>query len=307
MNLRHEPEKIAVAISTTGDDHRMRFLETSVRGWRRALSAIDPTAPIFVTVDGTAEKAVAVRERLSPLDENTAVLRVGQRKDGASRDGRLGVAVNKNTGLSLMMGTSREHFFLSDDDTYPLSCAALIDHIDAPLVHSMVCWGKHRKPSVHHMNGVRYAEWSWPRGVMLYVERGVVGLVGGMIEEFGPGGHEHVEWSRRIHQSGLTPAPYCSPLSNITSTGALWSAEDRAKTGENTSRLLARRKAITSVRRKDSDWPRIQQIMADRDGDTSFVPYDAEQNARLSATLILSADAEEHERHASAEEPGSQK
>lgn len=180
----------AVAISTTGDAHRLGFLETCVEAWDKALS---PGDSLFVTVDGDAEDTRRVAERVHFWTES--VFQVGQFvNDSGLSTGtrRMGVAVNKNTGLELMMDNTRaDHLFLSDDDTWPLYSASLDKHTGSPLMHSLVCWGRGR--SLAPVDGA--AVWSWPRGVMMYTQRRVVETVGGMDERFGPGGHEHVELS----------------------------------------------------------------------------------------------------------------
>lgn len=279
----------AVAISTTGDEHRLAFLQSSAVHWCAALGRGDS---LFVTVDG--DEAAVERAYFAVEDITGSVFRVGQADPEfpfPTRDGRLGVAVNKNTGLELMMAnTGAEHLFLSDDDTYPLSADALDLHRGF-LPHSMVCWGKSRLASTDQ----RMASWTWPRGVVLYQTRRTVELVGGMIEAFGPGGHEHVEYSRRIHQSGLTPVEFPSPAAYANGEGnrrslgigarRFWHAEDMPRLGEPLGNLRLRKKGLTSVRRQDGDWAKIEKIMADRDGDTSPVPYTARENGRLSATL----------------------
>jgi hypothetical protein len=203
---------------------------------------------------------------------------------------REGVAVNKNTGLELMMDqTEARHLFLSDDDTWPLYAQSLDKHIDSPLRHSMVCWGASRltRSSKH------FAEWNWPRGVMLYVDRRVVTEVGGMDERFGPGGHEHAEWSMRIHNAGLSPVDFPSPSSyaergvagTATRAGALWHAEDMRRQGESTDDFASRKRSLTTIVRGDADWTRIHAIMDERKGDGSYVPFRAHDNGRASATL----------------------
>lgn len=278
---------IGVAISTTGDEHRLGFLETSVQHWWRALSPLGLPTTVFVTVDGDSEAF----ERVAALCTGFAeVARVGQPGRGGAkimevRDGRLGVATNKNTGIELLMGRGVEHLFLSDDDTWPIYSASVTKHIDMDLSHSMVCWGRKR------LTGARfgYATWNWPRGVMLYTHSDVIDRVGGMDERFGPGGHEHVEWSRRIHQAGITPAPFITPASYATRNGqgcaALWHCEDMPRPGEPLGNTRARRKHLTSVRRRDGDWEHIESIMRERDGNPEFVPFSAADNGRLSATL----------------------
>lgn len=278
--------RIGVAISTTGDPHRLGFLETSVAGWDAALPL---GASLFVTVDGDEAAVARVARVVSPY--TGSVYRVGQPtawwdSPFGIRDGRLGVAVNKNTGMELLMdNTNVAHLFLSDDDTAPRNSAALDEHILMDSPHSMVCWGRHRNP----VRREGYAEWSWPRGVVLYVRRSVLMTVGGMVEQFGPGGHEHVEWSRRIHEAGLTPSPFVSPARYANHNGmgaaALWKAEDMPRPGEPLGNLRKRKERNTSVKRREGDWKIIDSIMEGRQGSSDYVPFRAHANGRQSATL----------------------
>lgn len=273
-------ESIGAAISTTGEEHRLAFLETCVDHWKMALPI---GAPLFVTVDNTIEVTAEVVALLRGYE--VTIVRVGQPVGGAPYKGRCGVAANKNTGLEALMDAGLEHLFLSDDDTWPKCARAIYDHIDTPLAHSMLGWGAHRRPH----KTTNYCAWAWPRGAVLYVRREVVEKIGGMIEAFGQGGHEHVEWSRRIHQAGLTPVPFGSPVSNWNkrALGAsdLWHAEDMPKPREGMEALRRRRQSITTVKAEDHDWPHIAKMMKDKDRDTTFVPYQAEANGRLAATM----------------------
>lgn len=282
----------AVAISTTGDAHRLPLLAQSVKGW--ASTGIDR---MFVTVDGDEEAYWMV---VAAVGLRVNVYRVGQplpvalgRHIHEVREGRLGVAVNKNTGIELMMEmTDAEHLFLSDDDIWPLAPESLALHVDQPLDHSMVCWGYHR---LGWTSNGPWAEWDWPRGSALYVRRSVVHTVGGMVEAFGPGGHEHVEWSRRIHQRGITPALYPSPLEYAGEDAQhgqvamrardFWYSEDMPLPGEPIGNFRLRKNRITSVRRRGDDWKMIEEIMRRRDGITTPAPYRATDNHRGSATL----------------------
>lgn len=268
--------------------------------------ALPVGSPLFVTVDGDED---AYRRAVAAVGGLAAtVVRVGQPSDGWSggpfgvRDGRLGVAANKNTGIECMMNwlgespyPTVEHLFLSDDDSWPLSTDALTAHTSMGLPHSMVCWGMHRQQTVHWDGENHWAFWKWPRGSVLYVERSVIVRCGGMREEFGPGGHEHVEWSRRIHQTFATPGLYPSPGSyaDNRATGArrLWHCEDMQQKGEPLGNARIRRRRLTSVRRAPGDWEHIEKIMNEVDGDTSFVPFRAAGNGRLSATMTTTSPA----------------
>ena len=285
---------VGVAISTTGDPHRLDALARCAQAWDSVLANLTPAAELFVTVDG--DRDAVIRATSAVAEYANDVYQVGEplldsygrhTGDKYMRDGRFGVAVNKNTGIELLMDAGVEHLFLSDDDTWPHTHYAIKEHIAPEMPgHSMVCWGKHRLG----MKGKYTASWGWPRGVMLYASRSVVEKVGGMDERFGPGGHEHVEWSRRIHQHGFTPVPYPTPVIYAEDQGtrarAFWHAEDMRRPGEPLGDHRLRKSRFTSVRRQDGDWPAIEKIMAERDGDTSFVPYTARDNGRASATLF---------------------
>jgi hypothetical protein len=284
----------AVAISTTGHEHRLGFLETSVRQWDEALS---PGDSLFVTVDGSERDCANVAEVVKHW--TGSVFRVGRPAYSGDMDNnhRLGVAVNKNTGLELMMDRTRaDHLFLSDDDCGPRSSLALDKHTDLSrkysIGHSMVCWGAHRLlPTASE--GTPYARWSWPRGVMLYTHRTVVDIVGGMVEAFGAGGHEHAEWSRRIHQSGFTPAPYISPkvyemysiAGQAQRAERFWECQDMRKIGETSVNLGHRRKAISTLPQEARDYGNATAVMREMDGSTAFMPFRSHENGRASASL----------------------
>ncbi len=289
---------IGVAISTTGDIHRVEFLETCVKAWRKALPL---GSVIVVTVDGTDLETARVREVVDGSADGHVggnTIRVGQPARTANT--RQGVAVNKNTGIEYLMDAGVEHLFLCDDDTWPLFPQALDKHIDLvpfAIAHSMVCWGGSRLKRVINEPKVSYAEWLWPRGVMLYLHRTVVEAVGGMVEDFGPGGHEHAEYSQRISNAGYTRAPFITPASYATRTGkgasALWHCEDMRKPGEDQAQLGARRKAITTIKHTDRDWHHIDQIMRIMEGSSAFVSYRASENGRASATLCTNVTYQE--------------
>lgn len=254
----------------------MDLLVKSVEHWDAA-----GVSNLFVTVDGGPAAHQRVTRAVSPWCG--AVFRVG----GSSID-RLGVAANKNTGLELLMdNTGVDHLFLSDDDTWPLHDTALYLHtsIADHLPHSMLCWGPHRLAAQHPV----FAEWLWPRGCVLFMTREVVLQAGGMVEEFGVGGHEHVEYSARIARHGMSPEPFCSPpryaLDNAYGARALWHAEDMPLVGEAPMVNLMRRKRISSMNRPAEAEALNTTIMAERAGRTDFVPYRARENGRPSATL----------------------
>lgn len=176
-----------------------------------------------------------------------------------------GVAVTKNRGIAALMDAGCEHLLLCDDDIWPLGEKAWRLFAEDPLPHLMLCWGRRRL--VRHTP--RYSHWSHPRGVALYVHRDVVTKVGGMNTSLGRFGHEHVEWSRRIHNAGFTPEPFVSIRGHVE----MWNCEDMGKPGETSADLAHRRRALTTVQKSDRDYGLAEKVMAELEGSTAFVPY----------------------------------
>lgn len=185
---------------------------------------------------------------------------------------RRGVAWNKNQGIGrLMDSASVDHLFLADDDMYPLSREAWERYVADPEPHLMLCWGRLRYLGItDHGDGARYSLWKWPRGVLLYARRDVIEAVGGMREEFGTGGHEHVEWSRRIHQAGLTRHMFADLAQNPREH---FYAEDMPRPGERAHEFQLRKRRHSTIRRTAADKRRIVELWKALDGSTDYVDY----------------------------------
>lgn len=279
-------ERIGVAISTTGDPHRIDLLRQCVAAW----CALPGPLSLFVTVDGTLRDAKRVAEAV--YEHTGSVYRVGRPAFPGDMDNnhRVGVAANKNTGLELLMGnTDVDHLFLCDDDTWPLNKRALLLHTQGHSMHSMVCWGRHRLGATHQPHNLAY--WTWPRGVLLYMARQVVDRIGGMDERFGAGGHEHVEYSQRIFNAGMSPAPFVTTdiyaQDNAMRAREFWHAEDMPRPGETLGGHRHRKRTLTTIERTAEDWDRINRVLADSQGKAEYVAYRAATNGRSSATLCL--------------------
>jgi len=150
-----------------------------------------------------------------------------------------GVAITKNRGIAALMDDGVEHLFLVDDDCWPKAEGWWLPYVEDPMPHLMYCWGGSRRTRKQG----RYSYWTHPRGVMLYLHRSVIETVGGMRTEFGRKGHEHVEYSRRIHNAGFTPEPFM----DLRISGDVWHALDRRKPGESLTALGDRRKSLQTA------------------------------------------------------------
>jgi hypothetical protein len=130
-----------------------------------------------------------------------------------------GIAATKNRSITALMDAQCEHLFLADDDVWPITSHWADHYTQDPELHLMHCWGQRRLIS----NDGHYTTWKHPRGVLLYLDRKVVETVGGMRPEFGKWGGEHVEYSQRIHNAGLTTNQYADL--SVCAQG-VWHAED---------------------------------------------------------------------------------
>lgn len=121
-----------------------------------------------------------------------------------------GIAVAKNKCLELM--GEADYYFLFDDDCYPKVKDWHLHYINTGLNHLCFSFdtfsnGKtngRRKVGEH--GNVVY--WHEPCGLMLFLTRKCLDVVGGFDPAYGRWGYEHVGYSMRIQNAGLTPKPF---------------------------------------------------------------------------------------------------
>lgn len=178
---------------------------------------------------------------------------------------RQGPAWNKNRGLAVLMDVGVDHLFLADDDMYPLGRESWERYVEADAPHLMLCWGKRRRVGD---DGV-FSWWTWPRGVLLYQTRAVVETVGGMRGVF-RNGHEHAEYSQRIHNTGLTRHPFMDLAQNPRDW---FHCEDWGQPGETLRMLGARRRRVTTIHRTREDTTHNKHMWDTYSGSTGFVRY----------------------------------
>jgi hypothetical protein len=137
-----------------------------------------------------------------------------------------GIARAKNKCLELLAAAGCEHLFLFDDDAYPIADGWWQPYVDSPEPHLMAIYDRLQGKPVDVealYRDEQHVAYHATRGYMLYVERRVLDVVGGMDPRFGKWGWEHVSWSDRIHAAGLTTWRYA----DVAGSGELIHAMDQ--------------------------------------------------------------------------------
>jgi len=108
---------------------------------------------------------------------------------------RSGIPAAKNKCLEL---AKYDHIFLFDDDTYPIVDGwhdAYLNSGKEHLCFTFLTAFKRKDGFKYHPLG---------NGCMMYVTRKCIDTIGGFDWNYGLGKYEHVDFSRRIHNAGLT-------------------------------------------------------------------------------------------------------
>lgn len=188
---------------------------------------------IAITVHNRNETAKVTIDKIKQLAPKNSVIVI---VDDASNmpyagstfrfDKNAGIARAKNKCIELLYNEGCTHLFLFDDDVYPLAEDWYLKYINTGIKHLCFSFDKFsngrsngRKINSKSNGLVEYHE---PCGCMLYLTRECVDKVGGMDPEFGKWGYEHVGYSMRIHNAGLTPKPF---LDIENSTDILYSLD----------------------------------------------------------------------------------
>lgn len=112
-----------------------------------------------------------------------------------------GIAKAKNMCLALL--DDCDHIFLFDDDTYPISGEWFVPYIASKEPHLSYTFDR---KILNQSNGL--TEYELPCGCMLYINRKCLDVVGGFDTDFEGYGYEHVNYSQRVYNAGLTSAKY---------------------------------------------------------------------------------------------------
>ena len=119
-----------------------------------------------------------------------------------------GIAKAKNKCLAMAEGF--DFVFLLDDDIFPLDKSWISEYVNSGLEHAMYIFDRTLQERTE-----KYFSYDLPRGCMLFLTRKAIDMAGGMDENFKVWGYEHAEYSRRIYNMGLTPAPFIDRPNSI--------------------------------------------------------------------------------------------
>lgn len=121
-----------------------------------------------------------------------------------------GIAACKNRCLELCEGA--DYIFLADDDVFPKVMNWHLPYINSGLNHLCFTFDNfsNGKPNGRRKlgtdNGI--TRWHEPCGLLMFYTKECLEKVGGMDESYGIWGYEHLNFSMRIHNAGLTPYPF---------------------------------------------------------------------------------------------------
>lgn len=177
--------KIGVAITTY---NRPSVIGHSIQQWRKYL----PKGAVLVVVDDGSDEPFEGADYRMPSNA--------------------GIAAAKNACIRLLIEKGCTHLFLADSDTYPR-----VKDWHKPYINSGVKHLSFTFPTLSNgrPNGRQYlgerdglAEYGSPCGCLLYIHRSVIDKIGGFDVDYPQWGYEHVDYSNRAFNAGLTPARY---------------------------------------------------------------------------------------------------
>lgn len=172
----------------------------------------------------------------------------------------VGIARAKNKCLELL--SDCDHIFLFDDDTYPLKEGWYEPYIASPEHHLMYLFqnwasGKPVGDDAIMYRDDKHVAHKHCRGCMLYVDRFALATVGGMDVRYGKAMNEHLDWSMRMHNAGLTSFRY---MDVVGSEHLIYSMDEHQE---------VRTSIENRIVHKDSN----QHLLLEAETSTEYKPY----------------------------------
>ena len=124
-----------------------------------------------------------------------------------------GIALRKNECIYNLQDC--DYIFLFDDDCFPKKVGWELDviemHKKTNSHHFLLADNKiHNIVNLNFLGGETLNIYNKIGGVFMFITKEVVQKVGGFFNEYERYGFEHIGYSCRIFQAGLTPAPFVS-------------------------------------------------------------------------------------------------
>ncbi len=148
----------------------------------------------------------------------------------------VGIAVAKNKCLELLYKQDCDHYFLFDDDVWPVSdrwyepyCKSKEPHLN--YIFKNFATGKQLNDTIELYRDSEIVAYSHTRGCRLYINRDVLERVGGMDPIYQRWGFEHGSWSDRIFMAGLTSFRYM----DVVGSDKLFYSDDEHSNNVNTT------------------------------------------------------------------------
>ena len=135
-------------------------------------------------------------------------------------DYNAGIPAAKNKCIELLMNTGCTHFFLFDDDTWPVTDDWHLPYIESGIKHLSFTFtsnknGKNNgRKLIWNRNGI--SNYTKPCGCMLYFTREVVDKIGGFDPDYIQWGFEHIDFSLRAFNMNLTKQKYMDVSNSLT-------------------------------------------------------------------------------------------
>lgn len=266
-----------------------------------ASAAVTPQIGIAVTTHNRADVAARCIDNMLTNTPDAYIVVVDDAStepftaDGVEifrSDTQLGIARAKNKCIELLMAAGVEHLFLFDDDCWPTEPGWHKPYCDHPEPHLCYLFKDRnargqilQTPRTTYDDGTMYAL-DHPRGCLLYMHRSVIDRVGGYRREFGIWGNEHVEYSRRIFNAGLT----LQPFQDICGSDKLVYSLDADPRGHpNFARSVPEKVRREELARNDKTLERFQHT-------DDYVEYRDLPNKVITAMLTASIDPQRRKR-----------
>lgn len=199
----------------------------------------------------------------------------------------VGIAGAKNKCLELLYLKGCEHFFLFDDDTYPLKENWFVPYVNSKEPHLNYIFqdfatGRKINDSIKIYQDSEIVAYTNPRGCMMYYHRSVLDEVGGMTSIFGKWGYEHPDLSNRIFNAGLTSFRFM----DVVNSKGLFYNDDEYNENKNSS---------VSPQVRGESVNRNKGIYESRINSVEFVPFIEVINILLTCYFTNVKDTQRNE------------